>query len=103
MELKVGLKYKVESTGTNKYETWTIKEIKENKHGDVEVTASGDRTTFLRTFTPDKFKELDKKMSKEIITETGGVAITLEDGTEALVENIINWPAQERRGRKPKV
>lgn len=98
MILKVGLKYKVEAVGTSKFETWTITEI----NGD-EVTAKGDRTAYPRTFRKNNFKELDKKMAKQIISESTELALTLEDGSECYVERIDNWPAQERRGRKPKV
>lgn len=101
MDLKVGLKYKVEAAGTSALETWTIKQITTNGRGDTEVLATGDRTPHARTFTPDKFKELEKKMSKKIVSESIGVSGVLSDGKEIMIERIDNWPAQERRGRKP--
>jgi hypothetical protein len=98
---KVGLSYKVDAVGTNDRETWIVTEVRENSRGDSEVLAKGSSTPYIRTFKPEQFKEIDKKMSKKIVSESVELVTTIA-GAEMWVERIDYMPHHERRGRKPK-
>jgi len=95
----VGLECEVRATGTSSSEIWTVKKIVQNKSGDWEVFAKGNKTAFNRTFTLEQLVGVHSHMAKEIVSESGEVVGTI-DGLDMHIENINYMPHQERRGRK---
>jgi hypothetical protein len=104
-EIHEGLDYKVRAVNVKSTERFTVLEKKQNSRGDWEIQArvAGKPLSNIRTFTPEQFKEIDQKIEKKIISNSVKLRGKLSDGTEIWEEELINFPHQERRGRKPKV
>lgn len=101
-DIQIGMDYRVRAVNVGTYEKWKVISKRQNKYGDWEIEARSSKTLNVRIFTPEQFKEVDKKMSNKIISESVKVRATLSDGTEIWEENMIYLPYQKRRGRKPK-
>ena len=99
-DIKIGLDYKVRAANTTSIERWTVLDKKQNGRGDWEINAKGSKTPHIRTFTPDQFKELNVKTIKKIVSRSVKLVDTLSNGAEIWEEELINFPHQERRGRK---
>jgi hypothetical protein len=104
-DIKEGLDYKIRAATVKSTDRFTVLSKRQNRHGgwEVEVRQSGNKATSIRTFTPESFRELDQKQSKKIVSNSVKLCATLSDGSEIWEEELINFPYQGRRGRKPKV
>ncbi len=89
----VGCKYKVNAPNANG-DWWEVKSM-----DDKSVVAKSDKFAYPRTFAIDALGEM--KEMKQIISESVELVTTIA-GKEMWVERIDHWPAQKRRGRKPK-
>jgi len=102
-ELIEGQEYRVSAVGTNEREVWTIIKITDNG----EVQARGSKTAYVRTFRPGDFTELNLKTKygkkKKMITESVEHVMQMQSdpSVDMWVENLIHFPKQERRGRRP--
>lgn len=102
-EIVIGLPYKVRAVASKTTERWTpVRKTQNSKSGQWEIECKGTLTPHNRTFTVDQFKELDVKVQKKIVSNSVKLVGTLSNGAEMWEEELINFPHQERRGRKPK-
>lgn len=103
-EIVIGLPYKVRAVSSKSTERWTpVRKTFNDKSGTWEIESKGTLTAHNRVFTADQFKELDTKVQKKIVSNSIKLVGTLSNGVEMWEEELINFPKQERRGRKPKV
>jgi hypothetical protein len=99
-DITIGFKYTVDAVGTNSLEVWTVTKKSQNKRGDWEITAKGNKTPYARTFLAEQIKGIHKTMAKEIISESVEQVGTVM-GTPMMIEEITYMPLHARRGRKP--
>lgn len=92
----VGFSYRMSAPNTGN-EFWKITSIDEEK---LNVEAKSDKFSYARTFGFDALGFM--KPVKKAVTESVELVGKIMDA-EMWVENIIYWPLQKRRGRKPQV